>query len=242
MANDPAAVNPGDSTYSLRTPDSVSAADLPQTPMDRVLPRQTSTGLARGIQQLGSPNVYVDSGNEQIIVAKNSDANTSVPQVLMGNQVNKGEGFYVTKPGIDVTTAKNDSDFIFNSNQNVFKIVKKDTITFNIATTASDDYFAIDTYNHNLGFEPSYLAFVTPPANYTGVLENTNVPFFDYQYYDSFSAPPAPGWHIIGRIDVNQVTDTYIKFSLNFVYAGTSNSTYRGDWIVSFYLLQETFS
>ncbi len=166
MSGDPSAVTPGDSTYSLRTPDSVPAAEVPMMPMERVLPRQTSTGTARGVQQLGSPNVYVDSGNEQIVVAKSDSANSSIPRVLMGNQVNKGEGFYVTKPGIDATTAKNDDDFIFNSNQNVFKIVRIYSISTPAYSTAVctagqvlNDIFAF-SFRHDLGFTPAYVAYV----------------------------------------------------------------------------------
>lgn len=149
---DPSIVNPGDSTYSIPDPTTTVVGSVPGMDMQRVLPRQTSTGLARGVQQLGSPNVYVDSGNEQIVVAK-TDNSLTTNQVLMGNQVNKGEGFYVTKPGIDVTTAKNDSDFIFNSNQNVFKIIDKNTS------------YSIPSFSIGLG-QPNY-SFITIPHGQT---------------------------------------------------------------------------
>lgn len=154
--SDSSIVDPAGSSYNLPKPTEVPVGDVPQMEMDRVLPRQQSTGLARGVQQLGSPNLAVDSGENQIIVADTvGQVNTN--RVLMGNQSVYGEGFYVTKPGIDVKTAKSDADFIFNSNQNVFKIVE--TGTTNVTTPAAISS-ANFTINHNLGFVPITIAYI----------------------------------------------------------------------------------
>lgn len=98
--------------------ESAAGGDTPRT-----FPRQVLTGNSRGIQQFGSPNLFADSGNNYFGVSKNS-----VQQVLMGLQPTFGEGFYVTKDGIDASKATEPGDFIFNSNQDIFKIVK--TLTF----------------------------------------------------------------------------------------------------------------
>lgn len=230
MANDPSAVTPGDSTYSLRTPDTVPAAPIPQMPMERVLPRQTSTGLARGIQQLGSPNVFVDSGNEQIIVAKTDTSNVTTPQVLMGNQVNKGEGFYVTKPGIDVTTAKNDSDFIFNSNQNVFKIVKEGTLTvpgITVSSTAGN-YTSNGTdvsSPHNLDFIPALLAYYGDGTFY--------VPL---QYSVNFSPTSSSAvWYTITPF----VDSVNVSVNFDVMVFGNTSFTLQ-DTPIKYYLMQQT--
>lgn len=234
MANDPSAVSPGDSTYSLRTPDSVSAAAIPQSSMDRVLPRQTSTGLARGVQQLGSPNVYVDSGNEQIIVAKNSDANTSTPQVLMGNQATFGEGFYVTKPGIDATAATNSSDFIFNSNQDIFKIVQTGTITVPDTTAgpaaASNFASSFNTVSvvHNLGFAPVIVAYWTTISS------------------DVFQPVPFSGFDGSGTaatwtaVNIEVTSTNIIATATSMVYGNTTNSL--SGILIKYFLLQESVS
>lgn len=107
--------NPQVITHDFIQPgDSAAGGDTPRT-----FPRQVLTGNSRGIQQFGSPNLFADSGNNYFGVSKNG-----VQQVLMGLQPTFGEGFYVTKDGVDVSQATSEQDFIFNSNQDVFKIVK----------------------------------------------------------------------------------------------------------------------
>lgn len=161
---DPSIVNPGDSSYSLPSPTDSKVGDIPQANLDKVLPRQVSTGLSRGVQQLGSPNIYVDSGNNNIIVA-DSVGQGILPRVLMGSQVNKGDGFYVTKPGIDVTSANSDADFIFNSNQNVFKIVG---VIVGDVIVPSSPPTGVSVTAHGLGYTPVVIGFIQfNPGSYS---------------------------------------------------------------------------
>lgn len=200
--------------------------------MERVLPRQTSTGLARGVQQLGSPNVYVDSGNEQIIVAKTVDANSSNPQVLMGNQPSFGEGFYVTKPGIDVTSAKSNDDFIFNSNQNVFKIVKTGFISVpgytvanpGVGTFGSNGVEVITS--HGLDFVPAIVAYLSD-------LNSSN--FLQLPYSIATGGGTTGVWiNVIAQIDETNITVDASALVFGSTTYTASNQT------IKYFLLQET--
>lgn len=152
----------------------------------RILARQTPSGVSRGVQQLGGPSLQADSGNKQITVT-----DTSVVQVLMGNQPTFGEGFYVTKSGIDATQATSPDDFIFNSNQDIFKIVK--TITFPGVTIVNPTCNAGEVLNNILNIEfDQETPFTNVPAvvGYTQGDAGTYYPFprnnffiFDAQRY-----------------------------------------------------------
>jgi hypothetical protein len=126
---------------------------------DRLIPRQIATGVTRGIQQLGSEKVYSDGGNNQIIVE-----DTSVPRVLMGDQTSFGEGFYVSKSGINVKTNTDAAQFIFNSNQNTLKIVQTSTIT--VPETAANT-IQLYSFSHNLGYIPVAIAYFSTSTDYT---------------------------------------------------------------------------
>lgn len=133
---------------SIPAGNSAAGGDTP-----RIFPRQNLSGNSRGIQQFGSPNLFADSGNNFFGVSKNS-----VQQVLMGNQPTFGEGFYVTKDGVDVAQTTSPEDFIFNSNQNVFKIVFSSDI-ISIPSSGGND--STVTLPHGLDFTPAIIAYAT---------------------------------------------------------------------------------
>lgn len=159
-----------DNQFSNASPEVINHDSIPaasssaggDTP--RTFSRQLLSGNTRGIQQFGSPNLFADSGNNYFGVSKNN-----VQQVLMGLQPTFGEGFYVTKDGIDASQTTSTDDFIFNSNQDVFKIIEVVTIKAPAYTTLTVPMgqVALDvhqtSYTHNLGFSPVAI----------GVLPNT---------------------------------------------------------------------
>lgn len=207
-----------------KQPDPSTNADVPQMGLDKVLPRQVSTGLGRGIQQLGSPDVFVDSGNNQIIVARNG-----INQVLMGDQSNFGEGFYVTKPGIDVTTAKDSSDFRYNSNQNVFKIIKTDVVNLTIASTTVSTV----TVPHGLGYAPIVMAFLNN-VDLSTVANDINIPLPTFLNASIDT---------VGN-QVKFVTWVFASSDAFNVYIQCINSSgvALGQFPFKYYLLQETAS
>lgn len=142
----------------------------------------------------------------------------------------------VAKEGFDAVTGTNDQ-LIFNSAQNIFKIVDTDTATINVPSSA-DDFSDSITIDHNLGFVPSYDAYLTPPPGFSGFVKRTKLPFFDYVLFDSFTGADA-GWHINGLGDVNLLTDTQIRFRLSFV---NGRASIVGDWTFTYYLQQESLS
>jgi hypothetical protein len=89
---------------------------------------------------------------------------------LLGKGANNFYGLKVSKPGIDVYTAP-DSDLIFNSSQNVFKIVQSGTVDIVTGAGEANDV----TVTHNLGYAPVVIAYlqltdgiITPIPQYVG--------------------------------------------------------------------------
>lgn len=119
---------------------------------DRVAPRQVSTGSTRGAQ--------VTAGGD------------GFPQVLMGSQQTFGNGFYVAKPGVDVITNTDENNLIFNSNQNVFKIVQSGIIDLpacTLSTAAASFGFSpgvTTVVPHGLGYIPALLAYANAGGEY----------------------------------------------------------------------------
>jgi len=221
--SDPNVVDPNNSTYSLNKPDDAKVGEVPQASLDKVLPRQVSTGLSRGIQQLGTQNVYVDSGNNQIIVGDTVGQNI-LPRVLMGNQTTFGDGFYVSKEGVDVTTNTDTNNFIFNSNQNVFKIVKTGTVTVQANATAG---VPIETVvRHDLGYVPIPLVYLTDTT--TSII---------------YPLPAATAMSVsLGNVGFNnwsEATATAEVLDIVFTSGTTAN---WGTLIYKYYLLQESAS
>lgn len=220
---DPDVVNPqgANDPHLASAPAASSVGEVPQMDMERVLPRQQSTGMGRGIVQLGSPDVYVDAGAEQIIVQK------GLPNVLMGNQPNFGQGFYVSKPGVDVSKTSSAADFIFNSNQNTFKIVKEGRALISFPGGG----FSFGYIEHNLGFSPLPFAFLES-ANSTIGGAGTYIPLPTFI-----------------NANVNTVNQTIDFSSYVFVITdeqkiyfvgGNATATSIDNRVISYYLLQES--
>lgn len=82
-------------------------------------------------------------------------------------------GLKVAQNGIDVLTATDDQ-LIFNSENNVFKIVKVMDVSVTINSPSS--VTASTTTAHNLGFTPAYVAFITPDASFPTPISSNNGP------------------------------------------------------------------
>lgn len=213
--NDPLGVDAG----SLGSLESMGLTneykDIPDQSLDaiadRVNPNQVASGVTRGIQQLGSDKVYSDGGNQQIIVE-----DTNEPRVMMGNHATFGEGFFVSKDGTNVKTNTNPANLIFNSSQNVFKIVSSGTVT--LPAIAAGNLTSISV-THNLGYTPAFLAFQSSGSTYF------QLPFA------SVTAAGAIAVAIYALTDITTIT-----FSLQ----ATTASTGGGPVTIKYYLLQET--
>lgn len=64
--SDSSIVDPAGSSYKLPEPTETPVGDVPQMPLERVLPRQTSTGISRGTQAIISEDgVQISIGTIQ---------------------------------------------------------------------------------------------------------------------------------------------------------------------------------
>lgn len=186
----------------------------------RILPRQSPSGVSRGVQQLGSPNIYADSANNRVIVED------GMPRVLMGNQPFFGEGFYVSKPTVDATKAFSPDQFIFNSNQDILKVVKSGSATFGFTSST----ISTGRIPHNLGFAPAVSSFLNN-VGIGSIAGNANLPL--------------PTWVGASIDTINQVVNfsswLFAFTDSQYFYATLFNSTGVGiNLPITYYLFQET--
>lgn len=145
-----------DKSSTRRISPTVNASDVLAT---EVVKSHATEGIAyRSEEATGTPRVI--QKDDQIIV---HDGTTN--KALFGRD---GNGVYVVKVAkdtYDVLTATNDQ-LIFNSAQNVFKIVDDIYITISINHTSGDSAssYAASSQAHGLGYKPAHEAYVDVPA------------------------------------------------------------------------------
>lgn len=126
------------------------------------------SGQNRGTQSIGgSANIQSDPSGQRMVVNDNSFNRVAFGRI--GTGVNDW-GMKVSKPGIAVDTATNDQ-LIFNSSQNVFKIVSSGTLTSPSLTVANPGAqygsgTASAAVTHNLGYIPAVLAYISQAGQY----------------------------------------------------------------------------
>jgi hypothetical protein len=151
---------------------------------------------------------------------------TGTRRVLLGRGKNGFYGLKVSQPGVDVYDAE-DNQLVFNSQQNVFKIVASDT------TTIGSDGSTVTTreIEHGLTFTPIPLAFLND-VTITDVGANLSLPFPTFE-----------------NLNIDTVNDVIQDRSRLFVSANATklfitllNATGSpiADLDVKYYLLQET--
>lgn len=111
---------------------------------------------------------------ERQIIARQGGANKAVFGFF--GEANKF-GLKVAEDGVDVLTA-DDDELLFNSEQNVFKVVQTNTHTVSYSFSShSGSGFTIDnktdTIAHNLGFVPAIVVFVEYAGGKFPVVNNT---------------------------------------------------------------------
>lgn len=129
----------------------------------RILNRHIVSSASRGTQTTTGQNIINDPATANPVMVTSgitqnttfSDPITQTPRIIEGLLPDSTYGMWVSKPGIDVTTATI-SDLVFNSNQDTFKIIKKDTIT--VTTTGGTVAYA--QVPHGLNFTPIVLGFL----------------------------------------------------------------------------------
>jgi hypothetical protein len=154
-----------------------------------------------------------DSGTRRVLSGKGND------------------GFYgvkVSPDGVDVFTAPDDQ-LIFNSNNNVFKIVSSDSFTVE-GTSMGSGTTVTTTVAHNLGYTPAVNIYVNAAA-VAALQGGSGLTGLPLTYV---AVPNTPMFTIQYRIDNDNL---YIDF-INHL-GGTTNLT-GYTWTFKYYLLQET--
>lgn len=128
--------------------------------MSGILPLNTSNNDSTNYNQVN--RLITEFQNEQVTKIFKDDTGTR--RVLMGKGKDGFYGFKVSEDGVDVYEAAND-ELIFNSSQNVFKIVATGTIEVSAYTLAAGE---TNTYSggtqafdvHGLGYSPAVIAYI----------------------------------------------------------------------------------
>ena len=156
---------------------------------------------------------------------------TGTYRVLLGKGSNGFNGLKVSQTGKDVTTAT-DSELVFNSDQNVFKIVDSGTIITTQFTTTNPgagsfkaESSIVGTYTHNLGYVPVVIAFMGDSSSYS------MLPFTDYT-----NSGGSQAWWWTMSVQANTTT---IQVTVDVMSYGAGIAI-ASDYSIKFYLLQET--
>lgn len=192
------------------TPDLVQALNQAITTINNHAQLINYTNGQVSVAQLGN----LPSG---AIGFKILDAN-GVGIALFGQYVDGTTNLKVAKPGIEVETATDD-ELIFNSGQDVYKIILEDSI--DITPVAPGDGFA--SFKHGLGFIPSVEAYVNIDGDF-------------YQPLPYINAGTLSGEILIYQIiEIVSIDDQELEF---IITSRTGQPTIPIP--ISFKLLQET--
>lgn len=159
-----------------------------------------------------------------------------VPILLSGRRPDGTYGFDVSQPGVDVLTA-DDDELAFSSKFNSFKIAQAGTFTWTLPNGGAPNYdvtwgIKTTTHDHNLGFVPAFLIYITFPAGgfLTGLYK---LPFLDTFDGDGSVDSMWPWITLTPSVSSTQITIT-------------QNMAMTNSWNVNpifsfrYYLMQET--
>lgn len=208
-------------------------------------------------QKVSIPGINVNSaGDNQLILKDNYSTRLyynaqGVATVLLGKRTSttpSQQGLFVSKSGIDVTQA-NDSQLIFNSSQDIFKIVAKGSINIPAFTTGTGgiNYSAISV-PHNQLFTPIVNVFARGSIldSSLSLVASSYIPLPIY-----ISGGTGRGG-IIGSYYFLSIGGTFYSCSIVFAVDATNiyfeaacnTSTGSADTIlsipISYYIMQET--
>ena len=196
----------------------------------------------------GGGNVVLDSTG-----LKYSDSSNI--RAFMGKNTTLGDGFYVSKTGYDANTASA-SNLIFNSNQDVFKIVSKITTNIPSFSLSYDSTGNITSGNslltiaHNLSFTPIIMVYVKGSlfSFAGGLITSSYVPtpiYVGNQGYitQNYQFPTSSGSYANGISILNGVDSTNVYINATYENSGNNTSLGTVDAIpTTIFLLQETAS
>ncbi len=121
--SDPNIVNPGESSYQLPTPSSVNVGEVPQMPMERMLPRQMSTGSTRGTQTVGYGNTKIDGTNNTITIAGPDGSTVGMGTIPDTTPVEYGF-FSLDSQGKLIMKIVNGTKFVYDPSNNYVNVTQ----------------------------------------------------------------------------------------------------------------------
>ena len=133
------------------------AEPMPQAP-DQSAQRLSDGTTAITNKQDGSSGAYVSTKDATVKVNDGTYNRVSLGLLSDGSY-----GLKVSQPGFDVLTAADD-ELVFNSGQNVFKIVASGTAVLPYAATGTQTSVSV---THGLGYIPIVLAFFEQSGTYS---------------------------------------------------------------------------
>jgi hypothetical protein len=189
-------------------------------------------------QKVSKPGIDVNSAGDSELVLKDDYSSrvyyndNGIPTVLLGlrrSTTPTQQGLYVSKDGVDVTQAS-DSQLVFNSNQDLFKIVLTGTLTNTPPNPLPSGNSSTVSMAHNLGFTPAFVGYL----NGSGSSYLTPGTFYQIPYITFILVTGTP----------EPLTYTMSSDGTN-IYATISNGggvgiTDLGTTNFKFFLLQET--
>lgn len=187
--------------------------------------RKAHNTYGNTLRRVGSAVKQFLSFGQGTIEAKDADGNKSF-FIGYDPALSTRPVIRVAKDGFDAQTGA-DSELVFNSEQNVFKIVYAGTINIE---HAANSITSIATYNHNLGYVPAIVSYW-----YSATAGNYTVfPFTNTKLTGADS----------GKVTITgfaSATTTTVEFSMDTPnYAGNALYSSVDTYVIKFYLLQET--
>lgn len=201
--------------------------------------------------KVSKPGITVQQASDKQLVYKDTFSTKTFydnqnSRIVQGLLPDGQYGMWVSKPGFNATdkTAPALNNLIFNSNEDIFRIAKIETVELPFTSTT---YTALDsvtfTYPHGLDFVPTILVYYTNPA-FTGGVYAGPSNLFDLLGGGSGS-PGFPGGFIFGNTDTSvdsinvYITIRYMFFSPNLAnYIGVTNTV--GPLFYTIFYLQNT--
>lgn len=241
--------------------DFVTIPDVPIVPdSSRVTPQQVATGVTRGTQTIvGSDSSQVTFGvvpsTTRLGLAQYDKTNKLVSE--LGQQADGSNslkffdssgigiaqfgtfpdgttGLKVAKSGVEVSAATNDQ-LIFNSNQDVFKIVKTGTASITPPSSWGGGNAQTVTIVHSLSSSPAFLVYVNNPVGIPGTV-----------YAGQLSSVPSVIWGPSASGGVGfylssaRVDGTNLYIDLVNLLSSTQTGVNAYTWNYKYYILQET--
>jgi hypothetical protein len=201
-------------------------------------------------QKVSVPGINVNNASDDQLILKDNyttrlyyDA-AGIPTVLLGtrpanssNGLSVSElGLFVSQPTFDVTQAT-DSQLIFNSQNDVFKIVVSGTTTVTV-NSGDTGTTVTTTVPHNLGYAPVVLAYVFNPADDVGA--PTGYVATPYSSLSSSNTGSTP------TVQLNPIAFYFMNTDTVNAYANivcgdvVFFSQVQGTFTFKYFLLQET--